>query len=108
MDIYIDTEKTLQKFSDAEITIVGWCAARGFKRDRFYAVVNNRTLKYRTAIKARKIVEALKRDGLVVLVKGENSLGNHANQNISCSACGQLEQNNDHKHNRQGSCYENC
>lgn len=88
MTTYIDTAKTLQKFSDNEITVVGWCAVRGFQRPRFYEVVNNKVKWTRTAIKSKKIVEALKRDGLLV-----TSIT--TNQNISCSSCSKLESQGD-------------
>ena len=63
----IDTQATLQRFTDSEITVTDWCAARGFKRDRFYQVVKNVPVYTRTAFIARKILAALKKEGLLVL-----------------------------------------
>ena len=74
MDIHIDKDKTLDKFTNAEIAIRGWCEARGFKRDRFYLVINNKTLKRRDAFKAKRILAALKKEGLLVLAADQNTL----------------------------------
>ena len=83
MDICIDKDATLEKFTDAEITVLGWCTARGFKRDRFYHVINNTTLKRRDCIKAKKILKALKKEGLLVLQKTKVKVDSHDNQDIS-------------------------
>ncbi len=85
MDVVIDTKATLQRFSDAEITVSDWCAARGFKRDRFYSVVNNSTMKYRTAIVAKKLFTALKKEGLLVLAPSPDDYSKpiHVAHNIS-------------------------
>ena len=87
MDIHIDTEATLERFSAAEIRVKEWCAARGFKRERFYLLVKNQTLKNRNAFIARRVLTALKKEGLLVLAAPAESDASdaHIDHNISCS-----------------------
>ena len=68
--ICINTKATLMRFTEKEITVVGWCRMHKFDRGLFYRVINNATLKTRTAIKGRKILEALRRDNLLVTDPG--------------------------------------
>lgn len=105
MNIKIDTEKTLLRFTASAICVSDWCKARGFKRDRFYSVVGNRSLKNSNAVKALRLMETLKREGLLVLqdeealpalpVECATCAKVHNDHNISCSPSGKLEQNGD-------------
>ncbi len=62
----IDREATLMRFTEKEITVVGWCKMHCFDRGMFYRVVNGHSANTRAAIKSRKILEALRQDGLLV------------------------------------------
>jgi len=88
-DIKIDRDKALMRFTMAEIRVRDWCKARGFGKSRFYDVLAGNTLKYRTCLKAMRVVEALKREGLLVLAKSEGgancSHSDHVDQHISSS-----------------------
>ena len=66
METKINAEATLMNFTIKEITVVGWCKMHRFDRGLFYKVVNNTIVWRRTAVNARKILEALRSEGLLV------------------------------------------
>ena len=73
-NIYIDKDRTLMRFTMAEVSVRHWCATRGFGKSRFYEVVNNTTLKRRDCLQAIKIIQALKKEGLLVLAEKDDTL----------------------------------
>ena len=75
MNVHIDKNSTLGRFTAAGVSVQGWCKTRGFGRTHFYAVLNGTTMKRRDCVKALKIVDSLKKEGLLVLIdKPEDEL----------------------------------
>lgn len=84
MNTQIDTEKTLERLTEAEIRIAGWCRARKVSRGRFYAVINGQTLKSRYCYEARRIFSALKKEGLLVLKPDHDNNDNQEKEGCKC------------------------